>query len=71
MKFTKKFIGQILNRNDTLYTIKFLRRREEEDLYFWPEQEDIDHEVEYNMILGTLKEPNFLRRGMLRFKEQI
>ena len=65
-RYTKKFIEQIIEVIDLFhYKVKFLRNKE--NRYYWPET-DIDV-IDFDKIIGSLKEPSIQRRGQLHFRE--
>ncbi|ESP03538.1 hypothetical protein LOTGIDRAFT_171331 [Lottia gigantea] len=69
-KQSKKFVGQIIQKKDNFdYLVKFMKQKDKH-CFFWPDTEDISN-VDYDMIVGVVKEPEIGRRGFLYFEEDI
>ena len=64
----RRFLGQILNvYGNADFSVKVVRQyRQETDKFVFPEKEDIA-DVDFDQIIGKVKPPTVLRRGVLDF----
>lgn len=63
-KSKKHYVGQIVDREDCDWKVKFTRHNN--GAFYWPEKEDCDV-VDSNDIIKVLPEPTINNRGAIRF----
>lgn len=66
-KSCKQFVGQIIEINEDLASVKYLTKSKFGDYYTFPEKDDVD-EIETSNILKIFTEPTFNSRGHYKFE---
>lgn len=62
----KQFIGQVIDQNGDLLSVKYLKKSKIGNYYTFPESDDTD-EIEKSSVIKILEEPNFDNRGHYKF----
>lgn len=70
-KSCRKFVGQIMDVQESDFSIKYLRYNAKNNLFHWPANEDIDC-VSFECIVAKLHEPDLtMRGGFVQFHENL